>query len=220
MLVKLHYQIINYCMYNLPDYKAKNDADVLQFMQQNSVITLCGVDENNVPIATHIPVLMEQRENKIFLLAHIMRKQKHTVAFEKNANVLAIFSAASAYISASNYTVKNVGSTINYQAVHATGIIRFMDDIFLLNLLTNLTNKFENNSNSPSLVNKMTQEYVSENMKAIVGIEIEITALHHVFKLSQNRDAASRENIINALDKSNDSNSNAVANAMNFFYET
>lgn len=219
MLVKLHYQIINYYMYNLPDYKAKNDADVLHFMQQNPFITLCGVDENNVPIATHIPVLMEQRENKIFLLAHIMRKQQHTIAFEKNVNVLAIFSAASAYVSASNYTEKNVGSTINYQAVHATGIIKFMDDIFLLHLLTSLTNKFENNANSPSLVSKMTGEYVSENMKAIVGIEIEITALHHVFKLSQNRDVASRENVINTLEKSNDSNSNAVANAMKTYYK-
>ena len=32
-------------------------------------------------------------------------------------------------------------------------------------------------------------------MKAIVGIEIEITSIEHVFKLSQNRDEDSKQNI-------------------------
>ena len=61
-------------------------------MHAHPFITLCGCDAENKPVATHVPVLMEEKDEKIFLRAHIMRNQKHTKAFEQNKNVLAIFS--------------------------------------------------------------------------------------------------------------------------------
>ena len=170
-------------------------------MHAHPFITLCGCDENNKPVATHVPVLMEERNEKIFLRAHIMRNQKHAKAFEHNKNVLAIFSGAHTYVSASWYSDQQIGSTWNYQAVHAHGILNFKDENFLHNLLTQLTEKFENNPYSPSLIQKLDEHYVSTMMKAIVGFEIEITAIEHVFKLSQNRDEKSYENIIEQLQK-------------------
>ena len=50
-------------------------------------------------------------------------------------------------------------------------------------------------------------------MKAIVAFEIEITAVEHVFKLSQNRDAKSYENIIEHL-KEQDADSKTIADEM------
>ena len=188
-------------MYNLPHFKANNQQEVIDFMHAHPFITLCGCDENNKPVATHVPVLMEERNEKIFLRAHIMRNQKHAKAFEHNKKVLAIFSGAHTYVSASWYSNKHIGSTWNYQAVHAHGILNFKDENFLHNLLTQLTEKFENNPYSPSLIQKLDEHYVSTMMKAIVGFEIEITAIEHVFKLSQNRDEKSYENIIEQLQK-------------------
>ncbi len=186
-------------MFNLPHFKADNFKDVIAFMFTHPFITLCGCDENNLPVATHVPVLLEERNEKLFLQAHIMRNQKHTLAFESNKNVLAIFSGANTYISASWYEKKNTAGTWNYQAVHAKGILEFKDEIFLHNLLTRLTEKFENNLHSPSLVNKMQEGYVTSLMKAIVAFEIEITSIENVFKLSQNRDEKNYENIIDYL---------------------
>ena len=40
-------------------------------------------------------------------------------------------------------------------------------------------------------------------MKAIIGFEIEIISVEHVFKLSQNRDEKSYDNIIQHLENSN-----------------
>ncbi len=71
-------------MYNNSHFKANNQNEVIEFMNQNPFVVLCGVDENNSPIATHIPVLIEERGDDLFLLAHVMRKQLHTIAFEKN----------------------------------------------------------------------------------------------------------------------------------------
>lgn len=200
-------------MYNLPHFKASDFAQVIQFMHGHPFITLCGCDANHQPVATHIPVLIKERNEKIFLQAHIMRNQKHTLAFQHNKNVLAIFSGAHTYVSASWYEKKNIGSTWNYQAVHATGIIEFKDDAFLHNLLTKLTEKFENSPHSPSLVNKLEESYVSNMMKAIVGFEIEITSIEHIFKLSQNRDEKSYENIIKQLE-AKDADAQKIASTM------
>lgn len=90
-------------MYNIPYFKANDDAEVLAFMKAHPFIILCGVDESGSPVATHIPVLFAEKEGKLWLRAHIMRKQDHTVAFEKNNQVLAIFHGPHTYISAKNY---------------------------------------------------------------------------------------------------------------------
>ncbi len=201
-------------MYNLPYYKASGHQDVIEFMHQHPFITLCGVDADGKPVATHIPVLISERDGKLFLNAHIMRKQDHTLAFENNKNVLAIFTGAHTYVSASLYENKNVGSTWNYQAVHAHGTLRFLDKDELRHILVTLTDTFENNPHSPALVKHMTEEYVEDMIKAIVALEIEVTDLQHVFKLSQNRDEKSFNNIVNHLAASGNAEAKAVADAM------
>ena len=201
-------------MYDLKHFKANNPAAVIAFMHQNPFILLCGVNENHQPVATHIPVLIEERNAKIFLLAHIMRKQLHTIAFEKNANVLAIFSAAHTYVSATNYEQQNTASTWNYQAVHASGTIHFLQEDELYNVLVKLTEKFEGNPNSVAFVQNMDEQYVKDLMKAIVAFEVELTNIEHVFKLSQNKDKATRERIINTLEQTNNAGANEMAEAM------
>lgn len=206
-------------MYNLPHFKASDKNDIFTFMDAHPFITLCGVDDDGKPVATHLPVLLAQKDDQLFLQGHLMLKQNHTSAFEDNSNVLAIFCGANAYISASHYTQKNVASTWNYQAVHASGIIHFKDDDFLYKLLNQLTKRFENNQNSPSHISNIPDEYMQKNMKAIVGIEIEVTNIEHIFKLSQNIDQESRDNIINHLQKSDNVYDNYMAKTMKAFYK-
>ena len=130
-------------MYNIPHFKASNHQQVLDFMQANPFVTICGVDSKGLPVATHIPVLMKVENDIITISGHIMRKQDHSTAFEVNKNVLVIFSAPSAFVSANWYTTKNMGSTWNYQTVHARGQLEIKDETHLRNLLTELTLYFE-----------------------------------------------------------------------------
>jgi len=188
-------------MYNIPYFKASQHKDVIDFMQNNPFVTICGVDVNGLPVATHIPILIKQEADKIILSGHIMRKQDHANAFEINNNVLVIFSAPSAYVSATWYTTKNMGSTWNYQTVHARGKIEIKDEAHLRQLLTNLTLHFEKDPESPTQVKNLSEEYMQQNMKAIYSFDIVVQDLQHVFKLSQNRDEASHTNIQNELSK-------------------
>ena len=200
-------------MYNIPYFKANHADEVMAFMKAHPFVTICGVAEDGSPVATHVPVLFAERDGKLFLQAHIMRKQNHTDAFLQNSKVLAIFQGAHAYISATLYDPQNVAGTWNYSAVHASGIIRFLDEEALYTLLVNLTAHFENNPNSPALVQHMDEAYIRGHMKAVIAFEIEVTEIQHVFKLSQNKDEQTKAKIISSLETKN-VESKAVAIAM------
>ena len=188
-------------MYDISYFKADNHQEVLDFMQANPFVTICGVNEKGLPIAAQIPILLKQIGDKIIISGHLMRKQDHTNAFEKNNNVLVIFSAPSAFVSASWYAQKGIASTWNYQTVHAVGNMEMKDDAHLLQLLTDLTLHFEKDANAPTQIKNLDSKYVQQNMKAIVSFEIEVTELKNVFKLSQNRDEVSHANIQKELEK-------------------
>jgi transcriptional regulator len=188
-------------MYDISYFKAQDHQEVLDFMQANPFVTICGVDANGLPVATHVPVLIKVENEIITISGHIMRKQDHTTAFELNKNVLVIFSAPSAFVSANWYTTKNMGSTWNYQTVHARGKMEIKDETHLRNLLTELTLHFEKDTESPTQVKNLSEEYMQQNMKAIYSFDLVVTDLQHVFKLSQNRDEQSQANIQNELSK-------------------
>lgn len=186
-------------MYNLPHFKEPDAQVVLDFIKQHPFAMLIGVDAEHQPVATQVPVFIGEREGRLFLTGHIQRKTDHHNAFKQNSNVLAVFTGAHAYISASWYENKQVASTWNYMSVHAKGSMRFLTDEELYEVLKRTTHHFENNPHSPSLVEKMSDEYVQSNMKAIVAFEVEVKELNHVFKLSQNRDEKSYNQIIHQL---------------------
>ncbi len=186
-------------MYNIPHFKSHSEGEVLAFMKAHPFVLICGVNALQQPVVTHVPVLIDEREGKLFLRAHVMRKQEHTLAFEHNPNVLVVFSGAHAYISASWYQPQNVAGTWNYQAVHANGKLRFLGENDLLRVLTDLTDYFEGSENSVAAVKNMDPQYIKNNTKAIVAFEIEITQMQHVFKLSQNKDEITFHNIISHL---------------------
>jgi transcriptional regulator len=190
-------------MYNLPYFKEQDAAVVIEFMKQHPFAMVIGVDENNKPVATQVPVLIEERNGQLFMKAHIMRQNDHHKAFIHNPNVLVVFSGPHSYVSASLYENKQQGSTWNYQSVHAKGEISFLDEAQLLQLLEELTSHFENNPSSPSLYKHLPEDYINKMSNAIVAFEIKVTGLENVFKLSQNRDQKSFENIQDHLSKGN-----------------
>ncbi|MBL7725145.1 MAG: FMN-binding negative transcriptional regulator [Chitinophagaceae bacterium] len=188
-------------MYNLPYFKEQDAEEVLQFMREHPFIFLTGSDLANRPVATQVPVFIDEKDGKLFLSGHIMRQTDHHKAFEQNKNVLAVFTGPHTYVSATWYT-KPVGSTWNYMSVHAHGTIRFGDKEELVSVLRRLTLHYENgNTQSSTVFDNLPADYTESMMKGIVPFEIEINDLQHVFKLSQNRDEESYDNIIIELEK-------------------
>jgi transcriptional regulator len=188
-------------MYNLPHFKEQDPAVVLQFVKEHPFAFLCGVDADHKPVATQVPVFIDERDGRLYLSGHMMKQTDHHKAFAQNPNILAVFSSAHTYVSASWYQDKRQGSTWNYISVHAKGVMRFLDEPALLDVLKRTTAHFENNPDSGANFDDLPQEYVQRLIKAIVAFEVEVQQMEHVFKLSQNRDEKSYDNIIQKLER-------------------
>jgi transcriptional regulator len=132
----------------------------------------------------------------------MMKKTDHHLAFLQNPHALAVFTGPHTYVSASLYSNPQQGSTWNYMSVHAKGVLQFTGQQELFDILKRTTSHFENNTESPSLFEKLPPEYIEKMAHAIVAFEIEVTSIDNVFKLSQNRDEESYHSIINKLQQS------------------
>jgi transcriptional regulator len=183
-------------MYDLPDYKEKNDDVVKQFINDNPFAFITGCDKDNKPVATQIPVFIEEENGKKILRGHIMKNTDHHLAFLHNPNVLVVFTGHHSYVSATWYSNPHIASTWNYMSVHAKGLVTFLDDDALIAILKKTTLHFEGyNKQSSTYFDNVDEAFKQKYMKFIVAFEIEVTSLDHVFKLSQDRDAQSYHNI-------------------------
>ena len=201
-------------MYNLPYYKEKDQQVVLDFIHQHPFAFIAGCSEEGKPVATQIPVFIEERAGKLFMTGHMMRQTDHHKAFEKNPNVLCVFTGNHTYVSASWYADAHQASTWNYMSVHVKGKLSFLDDQALIEVLKKTSLHFENNNhNSPTVYENLSQDYTSRLVKAIIAFEVEVESMDHVFKLSQNRDRESYGNIIEKLE-SQDADGIAIAAEM------
>jgi transcriptional regulator len=189
-------------MYDLPRYKECDEQIIAAFIERHPFAFLSGCDADNRPVATQVPVFIEERDGRRILSGHIMRKTDHHKAFLENDKVLAVFNGPHAYVSATWYSDPHVASTWNYMSVHARGNIRFLAREGLEAILQKSSLHFENNNEqSPTVFDNLPASFRQKVINAIVGFEIEVSALDAVFKLSQDKDAESVHSIIDKLRK-------------------
>ena len=196
-------------MYKFSYYTEKDQATVIAFMKENAFALITGMGEV-YPVATQIPLTINTIDGKLLLEGHMMRKTDHHLAFEKNNNVLVLFTGSHCFVNAGWYTDPHMGSTWNYMTVHAKGKISFTDEEGTRNAVKTVSDKYVG-TNSASAFDNLSKEYIDHMVKAIVGFSIEVESIDNVFKLSQNRDEASQKNIIEQLRKRDDANSAAIA---------
>ncbi|MCB0501780.1 MAG: FMN-binding negative transcriptional regulator [Bacteroidetes bacterium] len=192
-------------MYDLPYHKEQDEATIKAFIKQYPFAFLTGCDKNHLPIATQVPLFVEEINGKQVLRGHIMKNTDHHKAFLQNNNVLAVFTGKHTYVSGTWYSNPNMPSTWNYMSVHVRGTIRFLKDENLEEILRMTSLYFEdNNPKSSTVFDNLPTSFKQRVMHAIVGFEIEIQKIDTVFKLSQDRDAESYQNIIKKLKDQNE----------------
>ncbi len=192
-------------------YKNENQEDIQNFIHQNGFAIL--INQTNGKLrATHIPLLLEEKDGKQILVGHISKNNPQAESFKTNDEVLTIFSGAHSYISSSWYDHENV-PTWNYLAVHVYGKVTIYNEEQAINSLKKLVDKYESKSKNPIRVEDLSKETMQE-VKGIIAFEIVINTIEAQKKLSQNRDKKNYDNIIIELDKTNDNQAIAIANEM------
>ena len=196
-------------MYKIPYFTEPDKEQIIAFMKENSFAMVTGIGEN-YPVATQLPLEIEEKDGKLFLKGHLMKKTDHHLAFEKNNNVLVLFTGPHCYVSASWYNNPKSASTWNYMTVHARGKIIFTDEDGTYEAVKSVTNKYEG-TETKAAFNNMPKEYIKPLLKAIVGFCIEVETVENVFKLSQNKTIEEKQNIIDHLTKRNEKDDLMIA---------
>ena len=196
-----------------PAHFEETRIDVMhQLMQSHRLATLVHQSANGLE-GNHIPLLIDStRGANGTLVGHVARANP-IWREAANQQMLVIFQGPQTYISPSWYVSKKqhgkVVPTWNYAVVHAHGTLRAIDDPEWLRAhVTTMTEKNEHTRAEPWQVSDAPAGFIDTMVKAIVGIEIDITRLVGKWKVSQNRSAEDRAAVIAGL---RDSNTPAMA---------
>lgn len=132
------------------------------------------------------------------LVGHLARYNPQWKVPDVGAPALAVFQGPHAYVSPSWYPGKHEDPrqvpTWDYLAVEARGTLKvFEDEARLHALLVWLVDRNEAGREHRWYVTDAPDDYVRDQMRYIVGIELEIDSLVGRYKLSQNRNAADQE---------------------------
>lgn len=144
--------------------------------------------------ANHIPFELDPQQGKMGMLtAHVARANPVWQDVSDGDEILVVFRAADAYVSPNWYPSKHEFHkqvpTWNYMVAHAYGRITVRDDErFVRGMVARLTRTHEASEPTPWKMTDSSKDFIDTMLKAIVGLEIEITRLVGKSKLSQNKD--------------------------------
>ena len=176
----------------IPDYfKVTDKKEIYAFIESNAFGQLVSNSCGRL-FSTHIPFLLSEDRTK--LLGHLARQNPQVQDIE-GQEVLVTLQGAHDYISPSWYVGSGV-PTWNYQAVHIYGHCKIIDRADeLKRLVETLTKKYESNFSAP-----WQPDYNPSMLGAIAGVEISISEIQCKYKLSQNRSAQDRGQVIQQLE--------------------
>ena len=148
-----------------------------------------GMDANHLPFDLH-----RDEGSQGVLHAHVARNNPVWQDAANGDEVLVVFRAADAYISPQWYPSKHEFHkqvpTWNYIVAHAYGRITIRDDErYVRGVVARLTRIHEATQPVPWKMTDAPRDYIDTMLKAIVGLEIEITRIVGKYKLGQNKEA-------------------------------
>ncbi len=181
-------------------------------MRDNAFATIITTDENGKPIATQLPFLVKQSDNKIKLEAHFAKVNPQWKQLENNAQVLVIFQGPHCYISPSWYDEAGV-PTWDYVTVQTYGSAKlFETKQQTAELIEELTDKYEQVFDKTVTKRwKAKNNYPDTMLNAIVGFEITVHTIEGKVKIGQNKSRKDLEGVVKALDKSPLDNEKAIS---------
>lgn len=200
----------------VPSSFAEHDPETLfAFMEAYPLGALVTTSPTGQLFATHLPLVVDRTAGPNGTLrGHLARANPQSR--EGAGEALIIFTGPETYITPEWYETKQqtgrVVPTWNYVAVHAYATLRLRDDrAFLRPHLEELTKRHEGGRPDPWHVSDAPPDYVEQQMKAIIGVELTIQRLEGKWKMSQNRPAADIDGVIRGLSDSETARDHAVA---------
>ena len=141
------------------------------------------------PMAAHVPVFVDVTDDRLEVRFHFAAK--NLMVSHMTAPTLLVFRGPDGYISPSWYDHENV-PTWDYAFVHMSGTPRSLDRNALKSHVLEMVDHFD-----PAL--EVSDTYVEKYLGDIRGFAISSPEVQSVFKLSQDKNAASIDGIVAGL---------------------
>lgn len=190
----------------IPKHNLLTDReDLIAFMKKFSFGTVITV-KDNLPVATHLPFLISERDNEIILTSHFAKVNSQWKDIECNKSLI-IFTEPHAYISPQLYETEINVPTCNYVAIHAYGqceIIKDEDQLYQI-----LEKTIESYETAYKLQwDRLPHDYKTKMIKGIVVFEIKVDEIQAKEQLSQYKTVSEQFKIMSFLEVSGNSNEN------------
>jgi len=159
------------------------------------------------PVPAHLDAAAS---DKGVLRLHFARANPQWREIEAGADLLLIFQGPDAYVTPSFYETKRetgkVVPTWNYVTVQVRGRASVHADAeWLRRQIGDLTHDHEGMLAEPWAVTDAPEDFIAMQMRAIVGVEIEITDIAGKWKVSQNRPEGDRIGVAEGYEASGNS---------------
>jgi transcriptional regulator len=208
-----------------PTHFAEDDVATLHaLMRAHSFALLATARPGEAPVATHLPLLLDAERGGLgTLIGHVARANAHWRSFDGKTPALAVFTGAHAYVSARWYPSAKQVPTWNYEAVHAVGTPRRIDDparVFELLRTLMVANEAvlpeaaRALGKGPHELADIPFPHLDKLTRGIVAFELPIERLEGKRKLSQNKKPSERRALIAGLRAVGGAGAAAIADAM------
>ncbi len=199
-----------------PQHFAETDPSVLRdTVRQIRAGELITYGSDGIE-ASYLPLLIS--DDATLVTGHLAKANGQWRRADLSVSALVSWVGPSAYVSPRYYPSKDEGGRVvptwNYIAVEAKGtLILHEDDEWKRRHVESLTTVHEGGHASSWSVADAPDDYIAGMIKAIVGLEVQLTSLAGKWKLSQNRSPADLAGVIAGLNRDGGTASEAAVAA-------
>jgi transcriptional regulator len=187
-----------------PAHFSVDDASAAAFLAGIEVADLVTVTDDGL-VATFLPLIFDpDRGEHGALLGHVARSNDQWKR-PPRGEAMAIAHGENAYVTPSWYATKRehgrVVPTWDYTTAHVYGELLVHDDPGWVGaLVRRLTERHESRRATPWSVDDMPERFHAGQLRAIVGIELQVSRIEAKFKMSQNRTDADIDGVVSGLE--------------------
>lgn len=197
----------------IPSAFSETDVQALLELIKRYPLGLLITSGQSGLFASPIPFLYRENNGRRTLLCHLARANPHWKDLLGLEECLVVFQGLDNYVTPSWYpskkTTHKVVPTWNYEMVQVKGIPKVIESTgWLKSLVGDLTDAMESLRKTPWSVEDAPSDFIDAQLKAIVGLEIEITEIQGKWKMSQNRPPEDIKGVVKGLSDSGDAHVN------------
>ena len=175
---------------------ATEDLEIVRRLIRENPWGVLISSNNGELVASHYPVLLDDDADGLTVLTHVGRPDETVHGFGAR-EVLLIIQGRHGYVSPSWYAPGAIRApTWNFSVAHCYGVPQMLDEEETLATLARLVAHFERHVDQPMLLDLDWGRPVA---RGTVGIRLPITRFVCKIKMSQDKDAVTQRQVMDAL---------------------